>query len=348
MKTFEVRCVEIKKKPPSEMKSYSKLVDTAFRGVPRSSFDRTKTHLAPGAPPVKATATGPLALVTVLGFTLSLILFAASITFGDGMSFIATLLLSFLSTLIGAANKWTLELPSRKGPSPTPGDTVIRYPNGSFLVVKCEEDVARELFFAPEEIKYNITNPTVYRMISLVGTIMLMLGVVCLANAKLQLQFAWAGAYILINAAHWAAAAVPPKLHWDLSCYEVEEQSIDGFVARKKTIPEGSGLKKIKKTFTEALWEAILVTKSTRWTKAGKAAPQTEVWDQWLIEAETIANTAGNHVGAPLYDLIWAGKDSQKSVIWDAPKDWSPKTAWDDIHHSLEDEKTGAPQAQTA
>lgn len=345
MKTFEVRCVAIRKKRPEEVKSYSKLVDTFFRGVPQSSFERSKTQSqsAPGAPTVKATATGPLALVTILGFTLSLILFTVSILFGDGMSFIATLLLSFLSTLIGAANKWTLELPSRKGPSPTPGDTVIRYPNGSFLIVKCEEDVARELFFAPEEIKYNITNPTIYRMISLVGTIMLMLGVVCLANAKLQLQFAWAGAYILINAAHWAAAAVPPKLHWDLDYYEVKEQSIDGFQAKKKTPIEGD-----KKTFTEALWEAILVTKSTRWTTTGKAAPRTEVWDQWLIEAEAIANTAGNHVGEPLYKLVWPGKDSKKGVIWDAPKDWSPKKAWNDIDRALKNEKTGAPQAQTA
>jgi hypothetical protein len=286
-----------------------------------------------GPPPVKAKATGPLALVTILGFTLSLILFTSSILFGDGMSFIATLLLSFLSTLIGAANKWTLKLAKRTGLPPTPGDTVIRYPNGSFLIVKCEEDVARELYFAPEEIEYSITTPAIYRMISLVGTIMLMLGVVCLANAKLQLQFAWAGAYIIINAAHWVAAAVPPKLHWDLSCYEVKEQSIEG------------GWK--NKTFTEALWKAILATKSTRWTKAGKAAPQTEVWDQWLIEAEAIAKTAPIHIGEPLYDLEWPGKDSKKGVIYEAPKDWSPKAAWDAIDRSLKDEH-GTPQTQTA
>lgn len=337
METFEVRCVEIRKKDESELKSYSKLVDTFFRGVPQSSFERSKTQgRLPGPPPVKATATGPLAIVTILGFTLSLILFTVSILFGDGMSFIATLLLSFLSTLIGIANKWTLELPSRKGPSPTPGDTVIRYPNGSFLIVKCEEDVARSLFFAPEEIKYNLTNPTIYRMISLVGTIMLMLGVVCLANAKLQLQFAWAGAYILINAAHWAAAAVPPKLHWDLSCYEVKEQSIEGAPRSKD------------RTFTDALWRAILATKSMRWTKTGKAAPQTEVWDEWLHEAEEMANTVSYHNGKREYELLWPSQDDKTHVIWDAPKGWSPKRAWDAIDKSQKDEKTGKPQTQPA
>jgi len=50
--------------------------------------------------------------------------------------------------------------------------------------------MARELYFAPEEIEYNVQNPTTYRMIALVGTLCLMLGIVALANAKLQLQFA--------------------------------------------------------------------------------------------------------------------------------------------------------------
>jgi hypothetical protein len=225
---------------------------------------------------------------------------------------------------------------------------VIRYPNGSFLIVKCEEDVARELYFAPEEIEYNIQNPTIYRGIALLGTVMLMLGVVFLANAKLQLQFAWAVAYILTNVAHWIAAAVPPKLHWDLSCYEVKEQSIVG------------GWK--NPTFTDALWKAILVTKSTRWTRTGKAAPQTEVWDQWLAEAETMANLAKSHQG-PLIDPIWPGQDGNKKgehdrtpygTVWDAPKDpnsragvpkdWNAKAAWDLIH---EGQKGNRPQMPT-
>ena len=342
MPTFAVRCVEVTKK--RDLKRATRL-DTILRGVPQSSFTRAKTQsptLGGRAktqsptielPPVKATATGPLSVVTIIGFIFSLLLLLLSILLGDGMSFIATLLLSFLSTLIGAANKWTLKLPRRTGLAPTPGDTVIRYPNGSFLIVKCEEDVARELYFAPEEIEYNIQNPTIYRMISLVGTVMLMLGVVALANAKLQLQFAWAAAYILINAAHWIAAAVPPKLHWDLSCYEVKEQSIAG------------GWK--NPTFTDALWKAILVTKSIRWTRTGKAAPQTEVWDQWLAEAEEMANLAGTHQGR-LNDPIWPGQNvHMKGVydntpigtIWDAPKDWNAKSAWDEAHRYHKGEK---------
>lgn len=336
MKAFEVRCVEVKK--ASNMLLRATSLDTMLRGVPKGAKDPMSEDENP--PTVKAKATGPLAWVTVLGFFMSLALFISSILWGDGMSLIATLLLSFLSTLIGAANKWTLKLPQRKGPSPTDGDTVIRYPNGSFLIIKCDEFVARELYFAPEEIEYSITNTTWYRVISLVGTIMLMLGVVALANSKLQLQFAWAGAYILINAAQWAAAAVPPKLHWDLSCYEVQEQCIEG------------GCK--NNNFTEALWQAILVTKSTRWTRTGKAAPQTAIWDDWLEEAESTAmdvkcdDGEPFYMDQPLYDLLWPGKNSNKVKIWAAPKDWNPKYAWDKIYqnHAQESGMSARPPLQ--
>ena len=324
MPTFAVRCVEVKKK--QNLPRASRL-DTILRGLPQSSLQRASTQspsLEP--PPVKAKATGPLSLVTLLGFIEAVILFVASIVLGDGMSLVATLLLAFLSTLIGAANKWTLKLPKRQGESPTPGDTVVRYPNGSFLVVRCDEDVARELYFAPEEIEYNIEDPAIYRMISLVGTLMLMLGIVALANAKLQLQFAWAGAYILINAAHWLAAAVPPRWHWDLSCYEVKEEGVAG------------GWK--NKNFTEALWKAILLTKSTRWVRNGKAAPQTEVWDQWLQEADTMAKTAKYHVGV-LDEPLWPDKQPYKTTIWEEPKRWSAKQAWDDIDREQKGENTG-------
>lgn len=151
--------------------------------------------------------------MTLIGVLEVVILFTCSIIFGDGMSLLATILLGGLSTVVGICNKWTLELskrPDRKALTGD-GDAVIRYPNGSYLVsslpealcensqnrtdtfqiVKCTEDVARELFFAPEEIDYNIKSEPVYRLLSLLGTVMLMLGVIALANAKLQLQFGW-------------------------------------------------------------------------------------------------------------------------------------------------------------
>ena len=297
----------------------------------RGVQSRSKTQSPDmGPPPVKAKATGPLTWVTLTGFFLSLSLFIISIALGDGFSLIATLCLSFLSTLIGIANKWNLKLPKRPAGATDKlsGDTVIRYPKGAFLIVKCDEDVARELYFAPEEIEYDIKSPAIYRIISLVGSLVLMLGIIFLANAKLQLQFAWAGAYGIINAAHWAAAAMPAKSHWDLSCYDLKEQSVEG------------GPK--NKTFTEALWKAILLTKSIEWVRIGDAAPRTEVWQRWLRKAEEASKMAGSTIG-PLIEPIWPGSTSKgtvtKGTVWQKPENWDAKKAWDDINTEEKIEK---------
>lgn len=272
-------------------------------------------------PSVKAKATGPLAWVTLLGCVLSVTLFIVSITVGDGMSLLATILLSLLSTVVGIGNKWTLALPqAAKGVSHNDGDVVIRYPKGSYLVVKCSELVSRELFFAPEEIEYNIKSSAAYRLITLIGTLLLMLGVIALANARLPLQVAWAGAYILINIAQWAAAAVPPSNHWDMSCYTLTEIGIS-------TGPEN-------KVFTAALWKAILLTKSIDWVAMGKAAPVTPVWSEWLEEAKKRAITAGSHFGDladPAYPKRGHGQVFKGTVV-DVPNDWNPKDAWNEIN----------------
>lgn len=310
-----VRCVKVTKKSQAQRKAMPTLTDRFFRGL---SKKKKRVQGVDARSTVKAKATGPLSWVTLLGFFLALSLFIISIALGDGMSLIATLLLSLLSTLVGIGNKWQLGLSS--GPQatvePPPGDVVIRYPNGSFLVVKCDESVARELYFAPEEIKYNIKSPEVYRLISLIGTLMLMLGVISLANARLQLQFAWAGAYILINAAQWTAAALPARSHWDLSCYTVTEEGLD-------TGPANTN-------FTEALWKAIMLTKSTGWVKLGSAAPRTDTWSEWLREAETKSRSvmaSTGHLKDP--NRHWKGGNPEKSTIWRDGSSWDAKGAWD-------------------
>lgn len=260
-----------------------------------------------------------MALCNLLGCLFSIALFCTSLGFRDAMSLVATLLLSLLSTLVGISNKWELKLPKRPQSStsdPTPGDVVIRYPNGSFLIVKCTEDVARELFFAPEEIEYRVRNAAIYQLISLVGTLMLMLGVITLANAKLELQFQWAGSYILLNAAYWIAAALPQSMHWDLSGYRIEEQGIEG----------GPG----NANFTDALWKAILITKDVQWIKNGKSAPSTDLWRQWIHDAEAAANSDSlkNYVD-DIPDLKYGA--AKRGLIYKAPSDWHGKEEYDKL-----------------
>jgi len=245
------------------------------------------------------------------------------------MSLIATLLLSSLSTLIGVVNKWSLKLPQRpKGAQgPKPCHVVVRYPNGSFLVVKCDDEVARELYFAPEEIEYSVKSAAIYRLTSLAGTLMLMGGVIALANAKLQLQFAWAGAYIITNAAHFIAAAVPPKLHWDLSCYQLEEQSVAGGP--------------YSETFTEGLWKTIIFAQSAGWVRNNDAAPRTAVWDAWLDEAEQTVKDVEFDVQS-LIEPSHEWPALPKGIVWTNPHLWQAKAEWDAIkaNHDMETSNT--------
>jgi hypothetical protein len=257
---------------------------------------------------LKARTVAPLTAVLFLGFFFSCILLAISIWQQDGMSILATVLLSLLSSVIGWGNKWTLELPKRrikKGTVPR-GDVVIRYPKGSFLVVRCEEDVARELYFAPEAIHYLLDFGPAYRILSLFGTMMLMGGVICLANAQIELQIAWAGSYMLLGASYWIVAALPGKLHWDYSCYAVENEALSDSNMARKGFPSESD------TFTQALWRAIVVTKDTQWVRRSNACPDTEAWRDWLNAARAAAK-----------DVRLADEDALPGVkTWQIP-DWN-------------------------
>ncbi|OCL09254.1 hypothetical protein AOQ84DRAFT_354101 [Glonium stellatum] len=258
--------------------------------------------------PVKAKTLAPLTAVAMLGCTMSIVLVALSIYWEDGMALVAIILLSLLSTFIGLANKWTLHLPKRLATNPMvpPGDVVIRYPKGSFLIVKCTEDVARELFFAPENINYLVPHPAVYRIISLISTILLMFGIIALGNAGNNLQLAFAAAYILLNAGYWTVAALPTKLHWDTSCFQVKMQRLEGSEKNKYFADQNS-------TFTRALWKVIVVTKSIDWIARSTAAPDTDAWRRWLRDAKAAAEKEG-----------WYEDPADGTLVWKVPQ-WHPQ-----------------------
>jgi len=262
--------------------------------LPNFSVKCVQIHRKQNKGEVQATLLGPLWALAILGFVESVVLLALSVLNRDDAAVIATVCLSVLSTVIGVGNKWTLNLPKRKQPGmiTPPGDVVIRYPNGNFLIVQCHEDVARELYFAPENINYLITRSWAYRLLSLIGTFLLMLGVICLSNASIFLQIGFAVAYMILNAAYWIVAALPSEMHWDMSCFEVIDQCFETNTARKNTDKGGTNdLIEYNHTFTQALWKAIVVTKSVKWVKRSKAAPRTLAWDEWLRQAKRLAHT---------------------------------------------------------
>ena len=188
------------------------------------------------------------------------------------------------------------------------GDVVIRYPKGSFLIVRCDENVARELYFAPEAIQYLLTHGPAYRILSLVGTMMLMGGVICLANAQIEVQIAWAGSYMLLGSAYWIVAALPGKLHWDSSCYAVTNECLSDSSMDKKGYPSEN------KTFTQALWKAIVVSKNTDWVRRSDACPGTRTWEEWLSAAQACSK-----------DVRLSETEKVKGVkTWEVPE-WDPQ-----------------------
>lgn len=224
---------------------------------------------------------GIQAYLAIIGFVSSVILLVLSIRLKDGMSLIATVDLSLLSSLAGLCNRWTLELPIPKSGRHVPsGDVVIRYPQGSFLLVRCPEDIARELFFHPEDIKYVVTSLTTYRALALCGTLMLMAGVICLANATVTLQIAWAVTYFIIGSLYWSVATLPDRLFWDASCYTVSPECFSDSRLSASSLPSEG------KSYMDALWKAIAITQSIDWVLRSEACPDTEPWRDWLQVAE--------------------------------------------------------------
>ena len=249
MQPFEVRCLKIRKLESKR---------TAGGGF------------------VRAALFGPVNLATMFGCVLSIALFVLSVVYGDGMSLIATTLLSLLSTLIDLTSRWHMQFVKQsQGDHDPPGDCVIRWPNGSYLVLKCNESIAHQLLFAPDAIAYKLQHSSHFIPASLLGTLILMISVIALANAKIQLQIAWAVSYVILNIGHWAAAALPRGWNFSISGYEIEEEHLS------------SGGKST--TFTEGLFKTIVFTKSTSWVTLSSAVPDTEHWREWLRQAENTA-----------------------------------------------------------
>ena len=224
----------------------------------------------------RAAIFGPVTYLALLGLSMTIALIGLSISQNDGMALLAAIILSSLSTLIGIGSHWELILSKRKvisGRIVPDGDVVIVYENGAMLVIKCDENIARELYWAPEKCKYRVA-PAPYRLIALLGTLLLMAGIVSLGNAGTNMQVAFGAAYAIINAAYWFVSALPPKLHWDLGCYQIDPREYGGQ-------PESAN-------FTEALWKAIALAGDTSWADFGNVAPKTRPWMQWLADAQIV------------------------------------------------------------
>ena len=209
--------------------------------------------------------------LAITSFSFLIALLGFSIYLRDGMAIIALVLLGSVSIVahIGLYHKVELAPYKEKDRVLPKSDVVIVYPNGTFQMISCNEEIARKLFIETEKCVYKIRDPNMYRGLAIIATLMLMFGVICLANAVPRLQFAFACAMIALNAAHWIVAALPEHRHWDLRTFIVKEEQ--RWAAER---------------YSQALWTVIASTGTTRWARSVKAAPDNQAWDDWLDEAQ--------------------------------------------------------------
>jgi len=257
----------------------------------RSTFRRL-TQTLTGSPDKKkprvpAQWFSPLNVLSVGSclLTIGLLVWAALIK--DGTACCALGTISLASSIVGYASWWSPVLSLRNFSSKVPaGDVVVRTREGAFILVRCNEEVARELYTGTEECRYYV-GIQMYRVLVGLGTFLLMVSVVLLGNCNFTMQAAIGVSYIVLNGAFWIASLIPKGRFWDLSNYVWTD--ITPSDARNAHEKQGDTLEG-KPSFTRTMWYAIRETKKTGWVKRMGAAPATPKWEEWLKLAELNAS----------------------------------------------------------
>ncbi|KAF7874929.1 hypothetical protein EAF04_002103 [Stromatinia cepivora] len=311
LKPFEFKVFEIKHRnaprqvasPPASTNkerqvSASSSIETAHlesgtRVQPRrrdtlaAKITHRSTSLDGKKPHVPAKFWSPLNCLSLISFFLTIGLFIWAVLTHDGTACVALFTISLASSIVGYASCWSPALMNRNNNSKVPlGDVVIRTREGAFVVVRCDEEVARELYNGTEECQYYVaTDP--YRVLVGFGTFLLMVSVVLLGNCDFQMQISIGASYIVLNGAFWGVALMNKGRFWDLSSYEwkdvTPESAREAHLAQDENDVEG------KPSFTRTLWYAIRETKKIGWVKTSGAAPKTVKWEEWLKKAEVEA-----------------------------------------------------------
>ncbi|OBT60490.1 hypothetical protein VE03_10080 [Pseudogymnoascus sp. 23342-1-I1] len=233
-------------------------------------------------PIMRAKNVAPHAILSVASCLLTIGLLVWAIVIGDGPATLAIILLAITTTLFCAASLWSLPLRNlRPSTSVIPaGDVVIRTRVGAFLIIQCNEDVSRELYFGTDDIFQAIT--TGFSSCIGCGTVIFMVAVLLMGNASWTMQAALAVTYLLLNAVYWFVAVMPSSTHWEFPSYEIDDvtpedaREAHSHAATVDTPP----------SFVHSLWKAILVSKEVSWVRRSGAIPEGDSWDQWLKLAE--------------------------------------------------------------
>ncbi|KAL6914322.1 hypothetical protein ACHAPO_011717 [Fusarium lateritium] len=248
-------------------------------------------------PAVPARLFSPIHILSVFSCLLSMAIIACAVVWEDGNAILSVFLISFTSTIVGYASSWHPILMNRKHTNQVPrGDVMIRTREGAFLLIKCTEEVARELYSGTEECHYHVGGRA-YRLLMALGTTLLMLSVVLFGNCTWNSQIFIGGSYIVLNGLYWGLGMIPRSYFWDLSRYECKEVTPDDAKNAHETTNENDQREGYP-SFTRTLWYAIRETQRTGWVAGSGAAPSTDQWKNWLREALANANNGNRSWGS--------------------------------------------------
>jgi hypothetical protein len=290
---------------PPRRRSTIQMIAKPFTPDPEKLKPRVPSHMF-----------SPLTILSASSFvmTVGLLIWAALIH--DGTACLAVGTISLASSIVGYASWWSPVLMKRISRSKVPpGDVVIRTREGAFLLVRCNEDVARELYTGTEECTYYVKTKA-YRFLVAVGTFLLMISVVLLGNCDFTMQAAIGVSYIVLNGVYWGASLIEKGKFWDLSSYEWVDVTPDD--AKNAHIQQDNSLGG-KPSFTRTMWYAIRETKKVGWVRSGGAAPRTRQWDEWLTLAEIKASSGvRNWDAVQMREEIVGGADDANQQAKDA------------------------------
>lgn len=199
----------------------------------------------------------------------------AAILIHNGVAVLAIITMSLATAFVGIASHWRPQLSARTSETRVhEGNMVIRTREGSFIIVRCSEEIARELYTGAEECNY-LVNEQWFRILTGASTILVMISILLLGNCNWEMQAVIAVTYMVLNGLYWAISLLPKKWFWDLSRYEWRDITPDHY---RDTAAS-------KHSYTRNLWYAIQATGDIAWVTSSGAAPKGKLWKDWLKSA---------------------------------------------------------------
>ena len=255
-----------------------------------------------GRPAVPPKLMSPIHILGTLSFFNTIAIVVMGVIWEDANAILSIALISLVSTIVGVASFWRpILMQRRQNLNVPPGDVIIRTREGAFLLVRCTEDVARELYSGTEECEYYV-DEKMYRFLMGLGTVLLMISIVLLGNCKWNSQVFIGASYITLNGLYWTLGMLPKRAFWDLSRYKWTVSTPPDALHANRATDEGaeSWIEESERlpSFTRTLWYAIRESKTTKWVQNSGAAPVTEAWKKWLKEAEENAMKGNRHWNA--------------------------------------------------